>query len=484
MNILHWRPSLRLRLTLWMMLIFLIVQMSLILVLRLYQHRSIDDFFHGRLLVRQRLVADDVRAMLPGLSDDRVLELAETQRRLTSQRQFMVTVYDSDGNPVASSHAHKRLPPSVWADIQQSREPRLLDVPPDSLLLADIDGASSAAGWITGPDGSRYVVSVTWTDMYAAEMQRRLSGAVFIMIPIGLVSLMISAYAISGIAEEPFRAVRQLAKGLDPEFFGTAVPTPTGGQEVRELQRDLERTRQRLETAFASQERFMSNVSHELKTPISVMLTEAQALRLTDAPRDVRSFVGSMVEELDKLGRMVESFLLLTRVRHGKAAIPNQELCAIRDIVMASYEGCSSMASQHKVRVSVTLPMDEDVDAAIRGNADLLRTVVDNLLRNAIRFSPAGFEVDVVATVRGDNAHIGIRDRGPGIPPDLLPRIFDRFSQSTDEQRRNRGHGLGLEIAMGITELHGGTITPRNIASGGCEFEVVLPVYRESTRTG
>jgi signal transduction histidine kinase len=178
---------------------------------------------------------------------------------------------------------------------------------------------------------------------------------------------------------------------------------------------------------------------------------------------------------------MVESFLLLTRVRHGKAVIPNQELCTIRDIIVASYEGCASMASQHKVRVGVILPDGDDVDAAVLGNADLLRTVIDNLLRNAIRFSPVGSMVEIIGRVEGQHLFISVRDFGPGIPIDLLPRIFDRFSQSNEEQRRGRGHGLGLEIAMGITELHGGTISVRNLDTGGCEFEVVLPISHDGS---
>ncbi|MFO0832314.1 MAG: ATP-binding protein [Phycisphaerales bacterium] len=481
LNILHWRPSLRLRLTLWMMLIFLVVQMSLILVLQLYQRRSIQEFFDGRLLKRHSLILDEVRAVLPAISDEKIQDIAEMHRRLIQQRQFLINVYDSDGNPVAfSRQPRERLPQEVWNTIRDWRTAQVIRDPGPALRLVDVDGASAAAGWMTAADGTRYLVVAAWTDMYAVQMLHLLSGAVFIMIPIGLVSLMISAYAISGIAEEPIRAVRLLARGLDPEFLGTVVPSPPGGPEVKDLQRDLERTRTKLETAFSAQERFMSNVSHELKTPISVMLTEAQALRLSDAPRDVRAFVASTIEELDKLGRMVESFLLLTRVRHGKAAIPNQELCSVRDIITASYEGCAAMALQHRVRVGVTLPEGDGEDAVVLGNADLLRTVIDNLLRNAIRFSPAGFMVEVVGSVRDDRAHIGVRDFGPGIPAELLPRIFDRFSQSTEEQRRGRGHGLGLEIAMGITELHGGTISVRNVQTGGCEFEVVLPLYRES----
>lgn len=477
-SIVHWRPSLRLRLTLWMMLIFLVVQLSLIFVLQLYQRRSIDEFFHDRLAKRFTIVGDQIRGLLHDIDDARVREFSEVQRNFLAQRQFVVNVYDAKGDPLASSHPpHNRLPATIWSQVQNASTPRIVEIPQRHLHVYDVDGMSTVAGWMTGADGATYLLVVSWSNMYAAEMRRMLSGAVFVMIPIGLVSLMVSAYAISGIAEEPIRALRQFVRRLEPEFLGTSVPSMGGGQEVRGLQQDLDRTRQKLEAAFAAQERFMSNVSHELKTPISVMLTEAQVLPLHDVPKDVRAFVLSTIEELNKLGRMVESFLLLTRVRHGKTTIPNREACNLRDILMASYEACVSMAAQYRVRVVVLVPEGEHADAAVHGNCDLLTTVVDNLLRNAIRFSPAGFVVEVSGAVRDGQATITVRDYGPGIPADLLPRIFDRFSQSTEEQRRGRGHGLGLEIAMGITELHGGTIRVRNLENAGCEFVVTLPLH-------
>jgi two-component system OmpR family sensor kinase len=223
----------------------------------------------------------------------------------------------------------------------------------------------------------------------------------------------------------------------------------------------------------------MSNVSHELKTPIAVMLAEAQTVRAAEAPQDVRAFLASTIDELEKLSRTVDSFLLLTRVRQGKGSLQNPFPCIARDILMDSYEGCASMAAQHGVRIDLHLPQDETADAAVVGNADLLRTVIDNLLRNAIRFSPRGDVVDVRARVDHDRLVVSVRDHGPGIPADLVPRVFDRFAQSREEERRGRGHGLGLEIALGITELHGGSISVENIPAdegGGCRFAVTLPL--------
>lgn len=475
------RFSFRLKLTLWMTIIFLAVQLALVFVLQIYQHRSINAFYDERILARQNQIALELGKQIPDVSDQFLRDYAERYRQLTFQQQFVVRVFNHEGEPVASSvfSGHTRMDSDAWSKMRLTDGGVVLKSQDLAVISPTSDPMRTAAGWVRGADGKRYVVEITWGDQFAQRMLDIVSGVLFITIPIGVVAVMVSAYAISGVAIQPIRAMRQMARGLEPEFLGQSVPFASGSSEVAALQRDLERTRLKLEAAFSAQERVMSNVSHELKTPIAVLMTEAQTLRLEGASKEIRGFVSSAMDELDKLGRMVDSFLLLTRVRHGKAAIPNRENCLARDVIMQSYEGCVSMAAQYGVQIIVNLPEGDDSEISVRGNCDLLRTVVDNLLRNAIRFSPKGQPVRLSARAEGDRLHITVRDSGTGIPSELLPRLFDRFSQSSDEQRRGRGHGLGLEIAMGITELHGGTISVRNRDEGGCEFTVALPLNRD-----
>ena len=104
---------------------------------------------------------------------------------------------------------------------------------------------------------------------------------------------------------------------------------------------------------------------------------------------------------------------------------------------------------------------------------------MNNLVRNAIRFSPRGEVVSVVGVVRGGGFEIRVRDRGEGIPKDVLGNIFDRFVRASGEARRGRGHGLGLAIAKGIAELHGGDITAANHPDGGAVFTVMLPIQQD-----
>lgn len=250
---------------------------------------------------------------------------------------------------------------------------------------------------------------------------------------------------------------------------------PASSREMVDLERDLEDARAKLRHAFKTQERFISDVSHELKTPIAVLLTEAQTLSRHDLPQHARKFADSVADEVRRLGSTVESFLTLARVRAG-SGLTNMRYVDMNDIVVNSAANCDAMASQYKVQLSPYL-LDSETPALIAGDQELLRVMIDNLIRNAIRFSPEGGQVMIIVERQDSQCIVHVRDRGTGICEDMIPKLFDRFVQGENESRRGRGHGLGLAIAKGIAELHGGTIRVRNLPEAeGCEFSVQLPI--------
>jgi cell cycle sensor histidine kinase DivJ len=166
---------------------------------------------------------------------------------------------------------------------------------------------------------------------------------------------------------------------------------------------------------------------------------------------------------------------MLTRVRD--AGLPTMKLrCDVNDLLVESARHCDAFASEHGIHLVPNLIDDEDAITIVVGDPDLLRTMIDNLVYNAIRFSPKGGAVTINATIDGASTVIRVIDDGPGLPPDLVDRIFDRFVQGPEEQRRGRGCGLGLEIAQGIAELHAGRIEVENGRDRGCSFRITLPL--------
>lgn len=466
---------LRVRLMLWMLAIFLIVQLSIAFVFRLYLARAIEEFFAEQAVERVDLIAATLAPTLASITDQQLATLAETRVLTRPGEVVKVDVLDASGNPIASNRPPTRpLDPVLFHRASGSEDPfsvrsraRPIDhqATPDRIAIARVKG----------PQGQEFLVVLTTSDSGATQMQELTTRMIIGTIPVGILPIALSAYLIAGFAVRPLADIRDLAQKLSPESIDQSIENAPAASEVSDVRKELELARQRIEAGFAAQERFMSNVSHELKTPLAVVLTGVQALKADDASRPVKEFLRSMTDELEKLARTVDNFLLLTRVRHNKGIVPAIEACAMRDVLLDSYAGCVSMATQQKVRLGLRVPEGEDIDATVEGNCELLRIIFDNLIRNAIRFSPEGEVVEVVGTANADAITVTVRDHGPGIPPALLPRVFDRFSQANDEERRGRGHGLGLEIAMGIAELHRGMITVQNREPHGCEFSVVLP---------
>jgi signal transduction histidine kinase len=246
---------------------------------------------------------------------------------------------------------------------------------------------------------------------------------------------------------------------------------------------DINAMLDRLGSTISGLERFMSEVSHELKTPVSALLAEAQVMKYAPPTAETAGrFILSVEDEMRRLGKLVESFLMLARFEHGRRYIAEAAV-HVNDVVLESVEHSSRLASQSEVGINLTLydAGSDRPEAIVRGDAELLRTVFDNLLRNAVQFSDRGSAISVDVGASGDQVTIAIRDRGPGAPPEHINRIFERFVQAPNQKPGRRGTGLGLAIARGIVELHNGSIAATNHPEGGCVFTVSLPLVSPHT---
>lgn len=475
------QPSLRWRLTLWVIAVAAIVQTLLLSVFALYQHASIQSMADERLIARAQRIALGLQPRLADSVDDQ-LDNAIDQLDFALFDTFLVTLYNTDGNVIASNvDDAPSLPP---AEVRRA-DPRILGPIPEPYFGSDTNKSSQAQGLrgvflpFRGDDGQRYVLLLATHRSFIKQMTALLMTTVLLTLPVGVLAAAIGGWFVAGVAVEPLKDVREAASRLSPESLTQRVELHSHDSEISSLESELEHARQRIYAAFKAQERFMSNVSHELKTPISVLLTESETLQMDKAPAEMREFVASVREEMRRLGRLIDSFLMLTRVRDGKSVgISTGYL--VNELVMDSASNCSRMAHQYNVRILPNLLENEDdLDVEVAGDPELLRTMLDNLIRNAIRFSPEQEPVVIACEREGGWVRLHVRDHGAGIDPKVIDHVFDRFAQAESEIRRGRGHGLGLEIAQGICELHHGRITVRNL-DGGCQFSVTLPLLRPS----
>lgn len=470
-------PTLRLRLTLWVLLIFAVIQLTLGLVFLLYQRASINNLFDNRLRQHADLVRADVAASLESMSDMQLRAIMRRRMGPTLHEDIALGVFNARGESLAYSGISRvEPPPGAVSRTLADAEARVFRFP---LTRGDATGPEILVRALLIPieshHGTPHVLLCAVDDKHASAMLGLSFEVLAVSLPIGLLSALVSGWFVAGIATAPLHDLGRIARRLSPESIGRRVGLDASSPEVAALQSELENARQRIERGFLAQERVMSNVSHELKTPIAVILTELHTLKTEGATPEIGAFLRSVEEELKRLGRLIDSFLLLTRVREGKSSTRLERL-TVNDLVLDSTSQCASMAQQHRVTIDPgLLDTDDTLDIAVLGESELLRTMLNNLVRNAIRFSPERGVVHIEPRVETGRAIITVRDHGSGIPCELIDHVFDRFAQAKSEVRRGRGHGLGLEIAQGIAELHGGIITVRNIDEGGCAFTITLP---------
>jgi signal transduction histidine kinase len=242
--------------------------------------------------------------------------------------------------------------------------------------------------------------------------------------------------------------------------------------ELRGFEQDLLAAREQLRNFVLAQERFVANVSHEINTPIAVILTEAQTLKRESLGEEAREFVDSVREEMRRLARTMDGFLMLARLRTGREEVRALH-CDVNELVTEAVAACTVSALQYEVRIEAILAEGEP-RAVVAGEPTLLRAMLEHLVRNAIKYSKRGGKVEAQVKVKGGECLVMVCDGGEHIAPEELEGLFAHYA--SEPGKSGRGRGLGLAVAQGLAELHRGRIVASNRDEPGCLFTVHLPM--------
>jgi signal transduction histidine kinase len=310
----------------------------------------------------------------------------------------------------------------------------------------------------------------------------------------GLAALVLStllALLLGQSVAKPLRRVAAAAEGISQGESDTRAPV-SGPSEVKALARSFNSMADQVEAAQQSQRDFVANVSHELKTPLTSIQGFSQALLDGTAaePAAVARAADIIYEEAQRMRRMVDDLLILARFDAGQVEIGQEPL----DLGLL-LRGCVEKLAPQAEEAGVVLEVDVPETLWTTGDADQLAQVFANLVDNGIAHTGPGGRVTVAARlVRGRTsmprredgrvdqaAEVTVTDSGEGIPPETLPRIFERFYRVDKARRRRGGAGLGLAIAKEIVSAHGGTITAESVVGLGSRFMVRLPIVDEET---
>lgn len=268
----------------------------------------------------------------------------------------------------------------------------------------------------------------------------------------------------------PLHSMRARAAGVSGQQLSERMPVDAVPVEMAELARELNRMLDRLQSDFMRLQDFSSDLAHELRTPISNLLTQTQ-VTLSNARDAVvyRDILASNAEELQRLARMVSDMLFLAKTERG-VNLPHRESFFARHEVQALLEFYEAVAEEKNIRLSA------EGDGEILGDQLMFRRAISNLLSNALRHAPEGGEVHVIIANSGQSTEVTVENTGQDIDPQALPRLFDRFFRADPARSRSAsdGAGLGLSITKAIAEAHGGTASASSL-NGRTRFKLTFP---------
>ncbi|HYL08869.1 MAG TPA: HAMP domain-containing sensor histidine kinase [Candidatus Udaeobacter sp.] len=287
----------------------------------------------------------------------------------------------------------------------------------------------------------------------------------FFLIPVFIIVL-IAVAAGGGLRRmtRPMNYLIDAARRVESGDYTARVPE-SGSSDIRSVARAFNSMSARLKTIDEQRRSFLADVTHELRTPLSVIRGQAEAIADGVYPADA-AHLAPILDATATLDRLVEDLRTLVLTDAGNLVLhkePVDMAALVRDI------GESFRAQAASAGVS--LAVDVSDVPAIEVDPARLRQVIGNLLSNALRHTPSGGSVTVSLGSAGDQVTVAVADSGEGIPPELLPRVFERFVKGP----RSTGSGLGLAIARDIVRAHGGTLTVESKPGQGARFVVSLP---------
>jgi heavy metal sensor kinase len=277
---------------------------------------------------------------------------------------------------------------------------------------------------------------------------------------------------LAGRAIRPIEAISATAARISAGDLARRIDVADTESELGQLARVLNSTFSRLDTAFAQQQQFTSDAAHELRTPVSVMLTQTQsALTRERSAAEYRETVEACQRSAQRMRRLIESLLELARFDAGQEAIRRVPFDLARTAAECS-EQVRPLAAARGISIR-----GEFSGAECCGDSDRIAQVIINLLTNAIQYSSDKSEIRIATRVENGFAVLEVADRGPGIAPEHLPHVFERFYRADPARTVSQGRaGLGLAISKAIVDAHGGSIEVSSEPGRGSTFTLRLLV--------
>ncbi len=330
------------------------------------------------------------------------------------------------------------------------------------------------AGILYSTDKNSFIVIRSATNEYGSDMMRQLriinlavfAGSIALIVGIGLY--------FSKKTYKPIRNITNRVNQITEANLHLRLKERTGSDELTELTDTFNQMLNRLETAFESQNNFISNASHELRTPLTAITGEADfALSRPRTPEEYQLSLQRITDYSEKLKELTKGLLALAQTGFdGKKQ--SRELIRADELLFEVKTNCDAILPGNKVQVNIDAMPADEANTGVKGNYDLLKIALSNIVMNACKYSD-NKPVNLHLEFRDKRVIIEVTDTGIGIPAAELKNIYDPFFRASNAEKYD-GYGIGMPLSKNIIRLHNGTIAVDSVVNSGTTVRIILPV--------
>jgi two-component system, OmpR family, sensor kinase len=386
----------------------------------------------------------------------------------TQQRREGVeaTLYEK-GRALYPIHLHSSIESSLPTWLAANRD----------IVLEPWPGLYVAVQPVVGNDGQpRQLVAISRTHTRLRQQTRE---KIFLAFQWGLSLLFIGlvGWWLARSVAKPVQALRDATRRMAAGELSTRVGRQgsMAHDELALLALDFDAMAERIEALVAHDRSVLQDLSHELRSPLARLHLILDLAQRSTKAEEADAYFRQAEQEIGRLDRMTGEMLALSRLEGGIPGM-NREQLELVELV----HGCMAQAELEANARNVHLSLTSSKPVTVFGSALLLERALDNLIANAIKFSPEGGSVELFVDAGKDAAEFTIRDRGPGVPDAELEFLFRPFFRGSNAARAD-GHGMGLAIVQRVVQVHGGDIHARNAEGGGLEVHLKLPFAPPAT---
>jgi len=429
------------------------------LAIYLFSKQFAEQDFSRRL--REKAITSAFLLIKVDQVDTVLLKIIDRAKRDNLFRE-RIRVYDQEDKEIYASGDTMKLPISerVIFQVKQEGEQRT------------VFNEFTVAGIPFNDRDKSYIIVASAEDVIGynrlVDLRRLLMALFFIVV--GLVS--ISGWIYSGRALRPIQKIITSVQSISPQNLSQRLEESPHPDEMGKLILIFNGLLARIENAFKLQKMFVSNVSHELKNPLTNITSQLEVTLLNERPREeYQRTIESVLEDIKSLNHLSVSLLDLARLTHDSDTFTMVEV-RLDEILWEARERVAAIDGNYKVEVIIKDMPEDESRLLVNGNPHLLRTAFQNIIENACKFSEDG-RAEVMLLCKADELVVEVVDRGPGIEKKDLENVFQPFFR-TDSTSKVKGYGVGLSLSQRIISIHKGKISIESNPGQGTRISVAL----------